>query len=250
MVGATTSFYFRIEKILNDWHFPSDLSLIARKRPNTFPVKAHLLSKYSIHQSHDDVGRTASLVLRREQVRASPSSTLTYQLTPPPRDFYDENRWQKFTRRLKEEPLIPLGCAGTCYALYCASQSIRAGDSVTTNRMFRYRIYGQAFTLVALVGGSYYYNADRMLRKDYVKLQTEKKAKEKNEAWIRELEARDREDKDWRERMGKVVGEREAEAQRRLRQMEEKKSEGGGGGGAITKAVKKLRGRGRRQRSR
>lgn len=25
------------------------------------------------------------------------------------RDFYEENRWQKFGRKLKEEPLIPLG---------------------------------------------------------------------------------------------------------------------------------------------
>merc|ERR1712093_284706 len=83
-------------------------------------------------------------------------------------DFYEENRWQKFSRRLKEEPLIPLGCALTCWALYNASRSIRAGDSNRTNRMFRARIYAQGFTLLA-----------------------EKKAKEKNEAWIKELEARD-----------------------------------------------------------
>ena len=162
------------------------------------------------------------------------------------RDFYNENRWQKFSRRLKEEPLIPLGCAGTCYALYCATQSIKVGDSVTTNRMFRYRIYGQAFTLAALVGGSYYYNSDRLLRREYEKLQTEKKAKEKNEAWIRELEVRDREDQDWRERMGKVREVQKEEAERRIQAMEEKKSEHGGGGGAITKAVKKLRGEGKK----
>lgn len=161
------------------------------------------------------------------------------------RDFYDENRWQKFTRRLKEEPLIPLGCVGTCYALYLASQSIKAGDSMTANKMFRYRIYGQAFTLVALVGGSYYYNADRILRKEFVKLQTEKKAKEKHEAWIRELEARDREDQGWQERMGKIRDAQREEAEKRLKAMEEKKSEGGGGGGAITKAMKKLKGEGK-----
>lgn len=138
--------------------------------------------------------------------------------------------------------MIPLGCAGTCYALYCASQSIKAGDSNTANRMFRYRIYGQAFTLVALVGGSYYYNADRILRREYDKLQTEKKAKEKNEAWIRELEARDRDDKDWRERMGKVRDAQREDAEKRIKAMEDKKSEDGGGGGAITKAVKKLKG--------
>lgn len=42
---------------------------------------------------------------------------------PPPSsfddnaEFYEESRWQKFRRRLVEEPLIPLGCALTCWAL-------------------------------------------------------------------------------------------------------------------------------------
>ena len=108
--------------------------------------------------------------------------------------------------------------------------------------MFRYRIYGQAFTLAALVGGSYYYNADRLLRREWDKLQQEKKAKEKHDAWIRELEVRDREDQDWRERMGKVRDARRDEAEKRIQAMEAKKSESGGGGGAITKAVKMLKG--------
>jgi hypothetical protein len=43
---------------------------------------------------------------------------------PPPSsfdddvEFYQESRWGKLKRRLKEEPLIPLGCALTCWALY------------------------------------------------------------------------------------------------------------------------------------
>lgn len=43
---------------------------------------------------------------------------------PPPssfddnNEFYEESRWQKLRRRLIEEPLIPLGCALTCWALY------------------------------------------------------------------------------------------------------------------------------------
>ena len=108
--------------------------------------------------------------------------------------------------------------------------------------MFRYRIYGQAFTLAALVGGSYYYNADRLLRREWDKLQQEKKAKEKHEAWIRELEVRDREDQDWRERMGKVRDARRDEAEKRIQAMEARKSESGGGGGAITMAMKMLKG--------
>ncbi|MCJ1419675.1 Respiratory supercomplex factor 1, mitochondrial [Xylographa parallela] len=114
-------------------------------------------------------------------------------------DFYEENRWQKFTRRLKEEPLIPLGCALTCWALLGATKSIRRGDHETTNRMFRARIYAQGFTLLCLVAGSYYYAEDRDKRKVFDGVKAEQRAKEKNEKWIRELEARDREDREERE---------------------------------------------------
>ena len=62
--------------------------------------------------------------------------------------------------------------------------------------MFRARIYAQAFTLVAMYVGSLYYSKDRTKRKEFEGVVAEKKAKEKNEAWIRELEARDREEKD------------------------------------------------------
>ncbi|KUJ23881.1 uncharacterized protein LY89DRAFT_776095 [Mollisia scopiformis] len=114
-------------------------------------------------------------------------------------DFYEENRWQKFSRRLKEEPLIPLGCVLTCMALFGASRSIRAGDHNRTNRMFRARIYAQGFTLVAIVAGSMYWQTDRQKRKEFDVAVAERKAKEKNEAWIKELEARDEEEKELRE---------------------------------------------------
>ncbi|PMD24500.1 hypothetical protein NA56DRAFT_594749 [Hyaloscypha hepaticicola] len=113
-------------------------------------------------------------------------------------EFYEENRWQKFSRRLKEEPLIPLGCVLTCMALFGASRSIRTGDHNRTNRMFRARIYAQGFTLVAMIAGSMYWQSDRQKRKEFDKLVEERKAREKNEAWIRELEARDEEEKEFR----------------------------------------------------
>lgn len=64
--------------------------------------------------------------------------------------------------------------------------------------MFRARIYAQGFTLLAMVAGSMYYKTDRDKRKEFDGVVAENKAKQKNEAWIRELEARDREDKEWR----------------------------------------------------
>jgi len=83
-------------------------------------------------------------------------------------------------------------------ALFGASRSIRAGDHNRTNRMFRARIYAQGFTLVAMIAGSAYWQTDRQKRKEFDKVVEERKAREKNEAWIRELEARDEEEKDIR----------------------------------------------------
>ena len=58
--------------------------------------------------------------------------------------------------------------------------------------MFRARIYAQGFTLLCLVAGSYYYAEDRDKRKQFEGVKAERKAREKNEAWIRELEAREK----------------------------------------------------------
>ncbi|KAL9016841.1 MAG: hypothetical protein Q9185_005838 [Variospora sp. 1 TL-2023] len=153
------------------------------------------------------------------------------------REFYEENRWRKLGRKLKEEPLIPLGCAVTCWALYGATTSIRSGNSYRAQQMFRLRLYGQAFTIAAMVAGSFYYNSDRILRKEYDTLMQQRRAQEKREAWIRELEARDAEETDWREKVAKVTEKREEEARVRRAREEEKEREGG----PIAKAVKKLK---------
>lgn len=92
------------------------------------------------------------------------------------------------------------GCAATCYALYRAYRSMRAGDSAEMNRMFRARIYAQAFTLVALVAGGMYYKAERKQRREFDQAVEERKGQEKRDAWLRELEIRDEEDREWRER--------------------------------------------------
>ena len=115
-------------------------------------------------------------------------------------EFYEENRWQKLTRRIKEEPLVPFGCAITCYALYRASISIRKREHHNTNRFFRFRIYGQAFTLLCIYAGGIYYKEEREKRKQFEGALAEKRAAEKRDLWIKELEARDREENDARER--------------------------------------------------
>ncbi|KAG8624964.1 hypothetical protein KVT40_006715 [Elsinoe batatas] len=123
---------------------------------------------------------------------------------PPPSsfdgdvDFYQESRWQKLKRKLLEEPLIPLGCGLTCWALYEATKSIKSGDKHRTNRMFRRRIYAQGFTIMAMLAGSVYWESDRSKRRQYDDLVDEKKRKEKHEAWIKELEIREEEEEELR----------------------------------------------------
>lgn len=85
---------------------------------------------------------------------------------------------------------------------------------------FRARVYAQAFTLLVLCVGSMYWKGDREKRKHYEGLLGEKKAQEKRDAWIRELEARDREDEIERQKR-----EKRRQAQREGKSFEEAERE-------------------------
>ena len=82
--------------------------------------------------------------------------------------------------------------------------------------MFRARIYAQGFTLVALVAGSIFYKDERLKQKRFEAAVEDKKAAEKRDRWLRELEARDNEDREWRERF-EGVAQRAKEAEERLK---------------------------------
>jgi hypothetical protein len=87
--------------------------------------------------------------------------------------------------------------------------------------MFRARIYAQGFTLIALVAGSIFYKDDRLKRKRFEAAVEDKKAAEKREKWLKELEARDNEDREWRERFEGVA--------QRAKEVEERLNSNGGG---------------------
>ncbi|KAI1812962.1 mitochondrial hypoxia responsive domain-containing protein [Poronia punctata] len=108
---------------------------------------------------------------------------------------YQENGYQKISRKIREEPLIPLGTALTLAALFNAWRAMRRGDSRQLNRMLRARVGAQAFTVLAMVAGGAYYGEDRKKRKELIKLEAEQRAEERNQKWLRELEVRDEEDK-------------------------------------------------------
>ncbi|KAK0724738.1 hypoxia induced protein conserved region-domain-containing protein [Lasiosphaeris hirsuta] len=110
-------------------------------------------------------------------------------------DFYNESGFQKVLRRIKEEPLVPIGCLLTVAAFTNAYRAMRRGDHNQVQRMFRARVAAQAFTVVAIVAGGMYYSADRNKQKELWKLEQQQDAEEKRQKWIKELEARDDEDK-------------------------------------------------------
>ena len=64
--------------------------------------------------------------------------------------------------------------------------------------MFRRRIYAQGFTVLAMFVGSVYWSKDREKRKELEGIMSETKKKEKHEKWLRELEARDDEEREMR----------------------------------------------------
>lgn len=80
---------------------------------------------------------------------------------------------------------------------------MRKGDHKATNLYFRRRLYAQSFTIAVLVTGNLYWQKDRVKRKDYEKMKAETDRKEKRERWLRELEMRDEEDREWKDRLAK-----------------------------------------------
>ncbi|RFU78730.1 mitochondrial hypoxia responsive domain-containing [Trichoderma arundinaceum] len=110
-------------------------------------------------------------------------------------ELYNERPMRKVKRKLREEPLVPLGIGLTVLAFVNAYRALRKGDSRQANRMFRARVAAQGFTVIAMVAGSMYYNKDREKSKELRKLKEERDAEEKRQRWIRELEVRDEEEK-------------------------------------------------------
>ncbi|KAI8691582.1 hypothetical protein LRP88_08838 [Fusarium phalaenopsidis] len=156
-------------------------------------------------------------------------------------DFYNERPMQKVFRKIKEEPLIPLGIGLTSLAFVNAYRALRRGDSKQANRMFRARVAAQGFTVIAMLAGSMYYQKDREKSKELRQLQEQRDAEEKRLKWIRELEARDDEEKAMKARLeqrrqlvqAQRAEEAEAAAAAAATTEEKPKATSGGTGGIL-----------------
>lgn len=79
---------------------------------------------------------------------------------------------------------MPIGILATCTALFGASVALRKGHQQNANKFFRWRIYAQGFTVLAMVAGSVYYGDTRAEAKQ-VKAENERiKAREARDRWL------------------------------------------------------------------
>ncbi|XP_055846731.1 HIG1 domain family member 2A, mitochondrial [Episyrphus balteatus] len=64
-----------------------------------------------------------------------------------------ETTREKMLRKMKSNPVVPIGCLATAGALGYGLYNFRTGNRKMSQMMMRTRIGAQAFTLVALIVG-------------------------------------------------------------------------------------------------
>ncbi|KAJ8351382.1 hypothetical protein SKAU_G00228580 [Synaphobranchus kaupii] len=72
--------------------------------------------------------------------------------SPLPRSK-EEGFKEKFIRKTKENPFVPIGCLGTAGALTYGLIAFKHGKTRQSQLLMRARIFAQGFTVVAIVVG-------------------------------------------------------------------------------------------------
>ncbi|NXG53748.1 HIG2A protein, partial [Psilopogon haemacephalus] len=87
-------------------------------------------------------------------LRAEAMATGPPPLEPSPLPvFREEGFGEKFLRKTRENPLVPLGCLCTVGVLTYGLISFKRGNIRRSQQMMRARVLAQGFTFVALLGG-------------------------------------------------------------------------------------------------
>ncbi|KAN0066318.1 Respiratory supercomplex factor 1, mitochondrial [Thecaphora frezii] len=92
------------------------------------------------------------LALEQQQAGAFDDVILTGSMQLP------ETPKEKLFRKLKQEPLVPIGSLLTCAALIVASNHLRKGNRNQFQKALRWRVGFQGLTILGAVAGSFYYN--------------------------------------------------------------------------------------------
>ncbi|RIA98254.1 hypoxia induced protein conserved region-domain-containing protein [Glomus cerebriforme] len=90
--------------------------------------------------------------------QTEPSSSNT-----PATQIHYETLHNRFVRKMKEHPLVPLGMFATVFALAGATIGFYKGDSKTMQQFLRFRVAAQGFTVLVAVGAPTYYQLDRYI---------------------------------------------------------------------------------------
>ncbi|WFD41984.1 Respiratory supercomplex factor 1, mitochondrial [Malassezia psittaci] len=71
----------------------------------------------------------------------------------------EETNYQRILRKMKEDPLVPIGCVLTTVALTYASYALRKGNRETFQRALRYRVLFQTVTVGAAAASLFFIKA-------------------------------------------------------------------------------------------
>ncbi|XP_054453222.1 HIG1 domain family member 2A, mitochondrial [Anoplopoma fimbria] len=105
---------------------------------------------------------TATTPADSEQTpKSSPPAFVPFDFSQPPviegfnplQRARDEGFKEKFLRKTKENPFVPIGCLGTAIALIYGLRAFNQGKTRNSQLLMRGRIFAQGFTVVAIIVG-------------------------------------------------------------------------------------------------
>lgn len=104
---------------------------------------------------------TAAAPVSPDQPGKSASPPVLLDLSQPPviEGFSPTSRTReegfkdKFIRKTKENPFVPIGCLGTAGALIYGLGAFKQGKTRQSQLLMRTRIFAQGFTVVAIIVG-------------------------------------------------------------------------------------------------
>ncbi|XP_028271567.1 HIG1 domain family member 2A, mitochondrial [Parambassis ranga] len=98
----------------------------------------------------------------KQTIKAPPTSvSVPFDFSQPPiiegfnplPKLKDETFKEKFMRKTKENPFVPIGCLGTAGALIYGLRAFHQGKTRQSQLLMRGRIFAQGFTVVAIIFG-------------------------------------------------------------------------------------------------
>ncbi|XP_041800042.1 HIG1 domain family member 2A, mitochondrial [Chelmon rostratus] len=96
-----------------------------------------------------------------QKAKTSPTGPVPFDFSQPPiiegfsplPRVKNESFQEKFMRKTKENPFVPIGCLGTAGALIYGLRAFHQGKTRQSQLLMRGRIFAQGFTVVAIIFG-------------------------------------------------------------------------------------------------